>query len=84
MHSDSKDAASAEDCLIHQMYQTLRAFSKTLNTDICASGIYSSEWTVLKLVKEHKTISQLEMIEYLGVEPAAISKTLAKLEKKKV
>lgn len=84
MRSVSEDAVSAEDRLIHQLYQTLRAFSKTLNTDICSSGIYSSEWTVLKLVREHGTISQVEMIEYLGVEPAAISKTLAKLEKKKV
>jgi len=84
MHSVSEDVATAEDRLIHQLYQTLRVFSKTLNTAICASGIYSSEWTVLKLVKEHGTISQVEMIEYLGVEPAAISKTLAKLEKKQV
>ena len=84
MRSVSEDAVSAKDRLIHQLYQTLRAFSKTLNTDICSSGIYSSEWTVLKLVREHGTISQVEMIEYLGVEPAAISKTLAKLEKKKV
>lgn len=35
-------------------------------------------------MKEHETISQTELIDYLGVEPAAISKTLTKLEKKHI
>ena len=76
------DKSYSEDRLIQQLYQTIRTLSKTLNSDICSSGIYSSEWTILKLVKEHAGVSQLEIIEYLGVEPAAISKTMSKLEKK--
>ena len=76
------DTSYSEDRLIQQMYQTMRAFSKTLNNKIAATGIYSSEWSILKLVQEHEGVSQLELIAYLCVEPAAVSKTLSRLEKK--
>ena len=78
------DRSFSEDHLIQQLYQTMRVFSKTLNNTISDSGIYSSEWTILKLVREHGGISQSEIIDYLGVEPAAISKTLSRLEKKQI
>ena len=74
----------SEDHLVQQMCQTTRAFSKTLNNRICWSGVYNSEWTILRQLRDLDGISELELSEYLGVEPAAISKTLAKLEKKKV
>lgn len=71
-----------DDQLIHQLYQTMRAFSKTLNNEIFMNGVYSSEWSVLKMLREHEAISQLELANALNVEPAAISKTLTKMEKK--
>ncbi len=72
-----------DDELIHQLYQTMRAFSKTLNNEIYATGVYSSEWSILKLVKEQEgSFSQLELANMLNVEPAAISKTLTKMEEK--
>lgn len=71
-----------DDQLIHQLYQTMRAFSKTLNNEIFTTGVFSSEWSVLKMVKEHEAISQLELANMLNVEPAAISKTLTKMAKK--
>lgn len=74
----------SEDHLVQQMCQTTRAFSKTLNNRICWSGVYNSEWTILRQVRDHDGISQLELSEYLGVEPAAISKTLSKLEQKHI
>lgn len=73
-----------DDRLIHELYQTMRAFSKTLNQEIAATGIYSSEWTVLNLIQHRNVCAQSELIEYLGVEPAAISKTLSKMEQKGV
>ncbi|WP_296898954.1 MarR family transcriptional regulator [uncultured Megamonas sp.] len=71
-----------DDLLIHQLYQTMRAFSKTLNNEIYTADVYSSEWSVLKMVKEHDMISQLELSNMLNVEPAAISKTIKKMEEK--
>ena len=68
--------------MIHQLYQTVRAFSKTLNQAISDYGVYSSEWTVMNLILHRESCSQAVLIEYLGVEPAAISKTLTKMEKK--
>lgn len=71
-----------DDLLIHQLYQTMRAFSKTLNNEIYVADVYSSEWSILKMVKKHNNISQLELANYLNVEPAAISKTIKKMEEK--
>ena len=71
-----------DDELIHQIYVTTRLFSKTLNNDIYKSGIYSSEWSVLNAVKRHNGIAQLDLIADIEAAPAAISKTLAKLEQK--
>ena len=77
-----KDDFYNDDRLIHQIYQTMRVFTKTLNTEINPLGIYSSEWTILNLIHKHGTLSQSAIVADLHVEPAAISKTLGKLEKK--
>ena len=73
---------SDSDRLIHQLYQTIRLFSKTLNQEIADTGIYSSEWTILNLIHHREDCAQTALSQYLGVEPAAISKTLTKMEKK--
>lgn len=73
---------SDSDRLIHQLYQTMRLFSKTLNQKIAATGIYGSEWTILNLIHHRQDCAQTALSQYLGVEPAAISKTLTKMEKK--
>ena len=57
----SQEKDGLDDLLIHQLYQTMRAFSKTLNNEIYTADVYSSEWSVLKMVKEHDMISQLEL-----------------------
>ena len=69
-----------DDLLIHQLYQTMRAFSKTLNSEIYTADVYSSEWSILKMVKEHDNISQLELAHCFNAEPAAISNAIKKME----
>lgn len=71
-----------DDRLIHQLYQMMRTFSKTRNQAISAYGIYGSEWMTMNLIKHRGSCSQTEIIEYFGVEPAAISKELTKMESK--
>lgn len=68
--------------LIQQLYQTARMYSKTLNSTISSYGIFSSEWTLLHIVFTKGECSQSDMIRHLGVEPAAVSKTLSKMERK--
>ena len=70
------------DRLMHQLYQTTRAISKNLNYLLGEYGIFSSEWTILKMIKEKGNMSQVALSSYLNIEPAAISKSLVKLEKK--
>lgn len=70
------------DRLMHQLYQTTRAISKNLNYLLGEYGIFSSEWTILKVIKEKGNMSQVALSSYLNIEPAAISKSLVTLEKK--
>lgn len=70
------------DQVMHQIYQTTRALSKTLNSEISNHGLYSSEWSIVKLIHEQGSMAQIALANYLNIEPAAISKALAKLEKK--
>lgn len=72
----------SEEGLIYQCFQTMRAFNKSLNSSISDTGIYHSEWTVLRIIADGQQRSQVELAHYMGVEPAAISKTLVKLEAK--
>lgn len=71
-----------DDRLIHQLYQTMREFSKTRNQAISVYDVYGSEWMTMNMIRHRGECSQAELIEYFGVEPAAISKELTKMEKK--
>lgn len=71
-----------DDRLIHQLYQTMREFSKTRNQAIWVYGVYGSEWMMMNMIRHRGECSQAALIEYFGVEPPAISKALTKLEKK--
>lgn len=68
--------------MVYQLMQTSRAYVKTLNTSISNMDIYSSEWSLINLIKRNGTLPQSDLVTMLQVEPAAISKTLAKLERK--
>jgi DNA-binding MarR family transcriptional regulator len=68
--------------LIHLLYQTTRAISQGVNQVLLESGLYSSEWSIIMTIKETGPISQIALANYLNIEPAAISKTVVKLEEK--
>ncbi|MDR3435469.1 MAG: MarR family transcriptional regulator [Telmatospirillum sp.] len=70
------------DGLIHQLYQTIRAISKDLNQRFESQGIYSSEWSIISILKKRGPMSQASLAGYLNIEPPAISKTLLRLEEK--
>ncbi len=68
--------------LIHLLYQTTRAISQGVNQVLAEYGLYSSEWSIIVALKETGPIPQIALANYLNVEPAAISKTVVKLEEK--
>jgi len=70
------------DKLIHLLYQTTRAISQGVNHALAEYGLYSSEWSIIVAIKETGPISQIALANYLNIEPAAISKTVVKLEEK--
>ncbi|MBP2652937.1 MAG: transcriptional regulator, MarR family [Firmicutes bacterium] len=70
------------DRVMHQLYQTTRIISKSVNKMLESHGLFSSEWTIIKVIKERGSMSQATLANYLNIEPAAISKSLFKLEKK--
>ena len=71
------------DKLIHLLYQTTRAISQGVNQMLVDYGLHSSEWSIIVTVKEIGPISQIALANYLNVEPAAISKSVVRLEEKK-
>lgn len=68
--------------LIHLLYQTTRAISQGVNQVLADYGLYSSEWSIIVAIKETGPVSQIALANYLNIEPAAISKTVVKLEEK--
>lgn len=68
--------------LIHLLYQTTRAISQGVNQVLAEYGLYSSEWSIIVAIKETGPVSQIALANYLNIEPAAISKTVVKLEEK--
>lgn len=57
-------------------------FSNGVNQVLADYGLYSSEWSIIVTLKKNGPISQIALAKYLNIEPAAISKTVVKLEEK--
>lgn len=80
--SISEEKLEQASKLVHQLYQTTRAMSKSINRALDSTNIYGSEWIILKTIHTQGTMTQTVLANYLNIEPAAISKTLRQLEKK--
>ncbi len=76
------DRLQKDDDLIHQIYVTMRLFTKNLNEIITPYEVYSSEWTIINYLHHHDEISQADLAAALQIEAAAVSKTIGKMEKK--
>ena len=80
--SISEEKLEQASKLVHQLYQTTRSMSKSINRALDSTNIYGSEWIILKTIRTQGTMTQTVLANYLNIEPAAISKTLRQLEKK--
>lgn len=82
--SISEEKLEQASKLVHQLYQTTRAMSKSINRALDSTNIYGSEWIILKTIRTQGTMTQTVLANCLNIEPAAISKTLRQLEKKQL
>ncbi len=71
-----------QEILFHQLFQTVRAITKGVNAALESQELYSSEWSIITTLKQREAITQAELASYLSIEPPAISRSLAALEKK--
>ena len=68
--------------LFHSIQQLARQLTKSLNTALHPFNIYSSEWTVLYVLKKKGPLTQKEIAEYLSIEAPPVTRTIKKLVEK--
>jgi MarR family transcriptional regulator, transcriptional regulator for hemolysin len=67
--------------LFHSINQFSRHFTKALNEVLVPLGIYSSQWSIIYSLHKHGSITQIELANYLGIEPPSMTRALNRLEK---
>lgn len=65
--------------LFHSIQQLARQLTKRTNTALQPFNIYSSEWTVLYVLKDKGPLTQKDIAEYLAIEAPPITRTIKKL-----
>lgn len=65
--------------LFHSINQLARQMTKSLNDALQPFDIYSSQWTVLFLLKTKGSMTQKEISDYLAIEAPPITRTVQKL-----
>lgn len=65
--------------LFHSVNQLSRELMKAVNERLKPFGLYSSQWTVLYVLKTHGTLTQAELCDYLAIEAPPMSRTIQKL-----
>ncbi|SMD07536.1 MarR family winged helix-turn-helix transcriptional regulator [Sporomusa malonica] len=68
--------------LMHQLFQTTRIISYSLNRYFSPYDLHFSEWGIIITLMEREPMTQRGLAAYLNVEPAAISKSLTRMERK--
>ncbi|MGG0654916.1 MarR family winged helix-turn-helix transcriptional regulator [Rummeliibacillus pycnus] len=66
--------------IFHEIFQTTRKFTNSLNDVLKDYGLYNSQWTILYTVYRHKTMTLTEIWKYLNVEAPTVTRTVSRLE----
>lgn len=67
--------------LFHSIHQLSRNLTKRVNAALEPYGIYSSQWSVLYVLKEKGSMTQKELCHYLAIEAPPMTRTIQKLQK---
>ena len=65
----------------HQNLQFTRLFTKKLNEQLIAIGLYHSQWAIVYYLKQSGPGTLVEISQYLNVEKPTVSRTVDRLEK---
>ncbi|WP_438318019.1 MarR family winged helix-turn-helix transcriptional regulator [Sporosarcina sp. FA9] len=67
--------------LIHELLQKSRLISKEVNEVLKEHNLFSSQWSVLYCIHQHKEMTLTEIWKYLNVEAPTITRTVNRLIK---
>jgi MarR family transcriptional regulator, transcriptional regulator for hemolysin len=70
------------DILLHNLLQTTRIVAKGVNRLLEPWGLFSSEWSIIRVLKLNGPQTQRALAAFLHIEPPAITRSLARLEHK--
>jgi len=65
--------------LFHGIHQLARELTKELNVALQPFNLYSSQWSVIYVLKQKGSLTQTELSEYLSVEKPPMTRTIQKL-----
>jgi len=68
--------------IMHHLFQLSRIIAQSLNSRFSPYNLHFSEWGLLLILMEKGSMTQSELANYLSIEPSAVSRSLAGLEKK--
>ncbi len=65
----------------HHNLQFTRLFTKKLNEQLTAIGLYHSQWAIVYYLKQSGASTLVEISQYINVEKPTVSRTVDRLEK---
>lgn len=68
----------------HQYLQVSRSFTKNLNEQLAAHGIFHSQWAIIHFLKGNGPATLSEIVQYLNVEKPTVTRTVSRLEERKL
>ena len=70
--------------VFHELNQKARLSNKDLNEALKAYDLYSAQWSILYTLKRFGIMTQTEIWQYLHVEAPTVTRTLVRLEERKL
>lgn len=70
--------------VFHEMHQKARLSIKEVNETLKDFGLYSAQWSILYSLKQFGEMTQTNIWKYLHVEAPTVTRTLMKLEQRKL
>jgi MarR family transcriptional regulator for hemolysin len=70
--------------VFHEIHQKSRLSIKEANEALKEFGLYSAQWSILYCLNKFGQMTQTEIWQYLNVEAPTVTRTLVKLEERKL
>jgi DNA-binding MarR family transcriptional regulator len=79
-----KEEMKMNKLVFHELNQKARLSIKDLNEALKEYKLYSAQWSILYTLKRFGIMTQTEIWQYLHVEAPTVTRTLVKLEQRKL